>query len=266
MKIYLDLEFLLNFSYDLLLLLTVDLTLKRHMKLYRHIVSASLGALSLIILFLPFNNIILFIFKIVTSIIMLFISFGYKNIKYFGTNFLYLYMSSVILGGFLYLLDTEFSYKREGLVFYFDGLSINYILLLIIAPIILYLYIKEHKKFKSTYNYNYQVSIYFKNGKELTCNGFIDTGNKLKDPITNKYVILINKKLLKPYINIRSPIYVPYKALNTSGIVECFSIKYIKINNQVFNNYLVGMASNFRLNGSDCLLSYTLLEELCLEN
>ncbi len=54
-------------------------------------------------------------------------------------------MCSVILGGFLYLLDVEFSYKREGLIFYFNGLSINYLLLLILGPLILGLYIYEHK-------------------------------------------------------------------------------------------------------------------------
>lgn len=266
MKIYLDLVFLLNFSYDLLLLMTVDITLKRHTKLYRLILSAIIGAISLIILFIPFNEIILFFFKILTSIIMLIIAFGYKNIKYFFTNILYLYMCSVILGGFLYFLDTEFSYKREGLIFYFDGFSVNYILLLIIAPIILFIYIKEHKKFKSSINYNYHLSIIFKNGKMLSCTGFLDTGNKLRDPITKKYIILLPKKILTPYINIRSPIYVPYKALNAQGLIECFSINYLKIENQIFKNYLVGISTDhFNLNGVDCLLNNKLMEEICFE-
>lgn len=266
MKIYLDLELLLNFSYDLLLLLTVDLTLKRHSKIFRHIISAIIGSLSLIILFLPFNNYILFLFKILTSVIMLFISFGYKNFKYFATNFLYLYMCSVILGGFLYFLDLEFSYKREGLIFYFDGLSINYVLLLILAPIILFIYIKEHKKYKSTYSYTYRIELVFKNNKKLDCVGFLDTGNKLRDPITKKYVILVPKKLITSYINIRSPIYVSYRSLNKKGLVECFGIKYLKVNDQVFTNYMVGISDEtFNLNGADCLLNYKLMEDICLE-
>jgi len=67
-------------------------------------------------------------------------------------------MESVILGGFLYFLDTEFSYKHEGLIFYFNALSINFILLLIISPIILYLYIRCLKKYKATYNYIYKIT------------------------------------------------------------------------------------------------------------
>ncbi len=267
MKIYLDLVFILNFAYDLLLLMTVDVTLKRYTKLFRLLLASVVGALSLIILFLPFNKFILFFFKILVSVIMIFISFGFKNIKYFLSNMLYLYMSSVILGGFLYLLDIEFSYKRDGLIFYFDGLSINFILLLILGPIILFLYVFEHKKMKSTYNYSYRVNIVFENNKELNVNGFLDTGNKLKDPVTKKYIIILSKKILVPFINNKSPIYVPYKALNKKGLIKCYKIKYIKINKQIFKNYLVGLSDNlFNLNGSEALLNYKLMEDLCLEN
>ncbi len=266
MKIYLDLVFLLNFAYDLLLLMTIDITLKRHMHLKRLVLASLLGALSLIILFLPFNKVILFILKILVSILMVLIAFKYKNIKYTFTNLLYLYMCSVILGGFLYLLDIEFSYKKDGLIFYFDGLSINYILLLIIAPVILGLYIYEHIKYKVTYNFNCKLEIVFTNGKTLFCNGFIDSGNKLKDPITKKYVIIMSKKLLSSYINIRSPMYVPYKSLNKYGLLECFKIKYLKVNNSIYTNYLVGISNDeFNLNGADVLLNYNLLEDICLE-
>lgn len=164
------------------------------------------------------------------------------------------------------MLDIEFSYKREGMIFYFDGLSINYILLLLVGPLILVLYIYEHKKFKSTYNFNCKLEIVFNNGKILSCNGFIDSGNKLRDPISKKYVIIISRKILSNYINIRSPMYVPYKALNRYGLIECFKIKYLKINNQIFTNYLVGISNNeFNINGSDVLLNYKLMEDICLE-
>lgn len=267
MKIYLDLVFMLNFIYDLLLLMTIDITLKRHMNFIRLIISSIIGSLSLIILFLPFNKLVLFVLKILVSIIMTLVAFKYKNIKYTFTNLLYLYMCSVILGGFLYLLDIEFSYKREGLVFYFDKMNINYLLLLILGPIILGLYIYEHKKYKSTYNFNCKLEIIFNNGKVLSCSGFIDSGNKLRDPISKKYVIIMSKKLLSSYINIRSPMYVPYRALNKCGLIECFKIKYIKVNNQIFTNYLVGVSNEkFNLNGVDVLLNYKLLEDICLEN
>ncbi len=266
MKIYLDLVLILNFVYDLLLLMCVDVTLKRFTKFYRLIISALAGALSLIILFLPFNKYVLFLFKVLVSLFMIIIAFGYKNIKYFFTNISYLYMCSVILGGFLYFLNVEFSYKREGLIFYHDGLSVNYILLLILAPIILYLYIRNIKIFKSTYNFSYQLNIEFMDKQILSCKGFLDTGNKLKDPISKKYIIILSKKILVPFINNKSPIYVPYKALNKKGLIKCYKVKSISINNQIFNNYLVGLSDdNFKINGTDALLNYKLMEDLCLE-
>lgn len=266
MKIYLDLVFLINFCYDFLILMTVDITLKRHTKISRMIISALLGGLSLGLLFLPLNSIFLFLLKIVVSIIMILIAFKFKDIKYTLSNLFYMYMISITLGGFLYFLDIQFSLKQEGLIFYFDGLSINYILLLIIAPVILFLYIREHKKMKSTYNLNYDVKIIFKNNKELVCKSFLDSGNRLRDPITKKYIILVEKKTLKQYINNKDPIYVPYKALNKKGLVKCFSIKSLIINNHAFNNYLVGESiDDFNLEGIDCILNYKLMEELCFE-
>ena len=106
---------------------------------------------------------------------------------------IYLYMCSVILGGFLYFLNIEFKT---------DKFSVNYLVLLIVAPGILYLYYKEHKRFASTYNYNLNVSICFCNGKTYSCSGFVDTGNKLRDPITGKYVIILSRKILVNLINI----------------------------------------------------------------
>lgn len=267
MKIYIDLVFLLNFCYDFLILMTVDITLKRYVKVKRMILGAIFGGISLGILFLPLSSFFLLVLKILVSILMIFITFGYRNIKYTLSNLFYLYMISITLGGFLYFLDVQFSYKQDGLIFFFNGLSINYILLLIIAPIILFLYIKEHKKMKSTYNLNYEVKIIFKNNKELVCNGFLDSGNRLRDPLTKKYIILLEKESLREYVHNKDPIYVPFKALNKNGLVKCFSIKGLLINNQMFNNYLVGEAINtFELDGIDCILNYKLMEELCLEN
>lgn len=261
MTIYIDIELFLNFCYDFLLLITVDMTLKRKGKLKRIIFASIIGALSLFLLFLPLNNYLLFFLKILVSIIMVLIAYGYKDLKYTFNNLFYLYMCSVILGGFLYLLNVEFSYKHYGLIFINNGLSINYIVLLIIAPLILGGYVYQNKKIKRIYNYIFEVKIVLKNNEELICQGFLDSGNKLKDPITNKYIILVENRLLKN--KDLKPIYVPYKTINKNGILECFSINYLEFENKKFNNYLVGIAlEKFNLEGVNCLLNNKLLEEI----
>ena len=263
MIIYIDLIFIINFILDLLLLLTVNITLKRYSKLYKLCLGALFGSVSLLSLFIAFNNITLFIFKTLMGIGMCLLSFGYKNIKYTIYNIIYLYMTSIILGGFLYYLKVEFSYNNNGLAFYYKGLRINYIFLLILAPSILYVFTKSIKALKEIKNYYYKVKIIFNNGFNLYITGFLDTGNKLVDPVTNKPIILINKKIIKGKINIRSPMYVPYNSLNNHGLLECIKPKNVYINDKEIKNYLIGLSNeSFKLNGIECLLNYNILEDI----
>ena len=135
MKIYIDLLFILNFIYDTLLLITVSLTLKRNTKIKRIFLGSFFGALTTFIIMLPLSKWFLLILKILASLLMLLITYGYHDLKYFINNLLYLYMTSVILAGFLYFLKLEFN-------------NLSYLLSLSIAPLILYLYLKEQKHLK----------------------------------------------------------------------------------------------------------------------
>lgn len=263
MTIYIDVVFLINFILDFLLLLTVNIALKRYSKIYKIILGALFGSISLISLFISLNSILISILKILMGLGMVLIAFGYKNLKYTIYNALYLYMTSIILGGFLYYLKLEFSYSNKGLVFYYHGLTINYIFLIIIAPIILYVFIKSLKVLKEVKNYYYKVEIVLSDTFKVLLTGFLDTGNKLRDPITHKPIILINKKIIKGKYNIRSPMYVPYNSLNNHGLLECVRPLGIYINGEEIKNYLVGFSDNsFKLNGIDCLLNYQLLEDI----
>ena len=263
MVIYLDLIFLINFFFDFLLLLTINIALKRYSKITKILMGAFIGSISLISLFINFKAFMLSLFKIILGLIMCLVSFGYKNFKYTLYNIIYLYMTSIILGGFLYYLKIEFSYERNNLVFYYHGLAFNYLILIIIAPLILYVFIKSIKVLKEVKNYYYELQIVFNNNFNLHITGFLDTGNKLRDPITSKPIILINKKIIKGKINIRSPMYVPYNTIKGHELLECIKPKKIIINNQELNNYLIGLVNNnIRLNGIDCLLNYQILEDI----
>ncbi len=251
MIIYIDLLMTINFLFDFLLLLTINIALKRYSKVYKLILASLFGEVTLFSLFIPINSILFTILKIILGIIMVLIAFGYKNIKYTFYNIIYLYMVSIILGGFVYYLNVEFN-------------KINDLILLLLAPFILYIFMKSLKVVKEIKNYYYKIKIVFNNQQELNITAFLDTGNKLVDPITNKPIILLNKKKLKDNIKIRSPMYVPYNALNYHGLLECIKPEYIVINNKRLSNYLIGLSEQtFKLNGIDCLLNYKILEEIC---
>ena len=260
MIVYLDLIFFMNFIYDFLLLITVSSVLKRKRKIIYHFISAFVGALSVFLLFLNINNIILFLLKILISIIMCLVSFNYISLKYTLNNLLYLYMSSTILAGFLYLLNVEFSYDHLGIIFIFKGLSINAIILIIIAPISLLYYCACSKKLSLTYKLYYRIEIVF-DEEVIKCLALFDSGNSLKDPITKKSIIIVNKKKLLKVYNIRDPIYVPYQTINNNTLMECFKPDYIIINNQKTTNYLVGSIKYKFKDGVDALLNVKLMED-----
>lgn len=258
MKIYLDLVMLLNFSIDFILLLSVSIILKRKVKIYKILLGSFVGGLSILLLFFNINNITLFILKIIISILMCLITFKFNNIKYTLVNLLYLYMSSIILGGFLYLLNIEFSYKHVGIIFINNGLSINFIFLLITSPIILYIYIKQTKNFRSTYSNYYNIKI-FKNNKAYDYIGFIDTGNTLTDPLTKKAVILIDKR--KILFNIKEFRMIPYMGVNGLNLIKVIKIDKLVFNNKSYKNILLGLMDNISLDGVDVILNKKLLEE-----
>lgn len=261
MIIYLDLVIILNLLFDMLLLLIVNNILKRRIKIIKIFLGGLLGSLSILILFIKINNILLFIFKIIISILMILITFGYKNINYFIKNITYLYLSSIILGGFLYLLNIQFSYKNTGLIFYNNGLSINVVVLIIISPYILYKYYKETIDLKNNYNTYYNVELSINKNHIININAFLDTGNKLIDPYSNKSIVLVNKNILSN-IKIRSPIYIPYNSLNHHGLLSCIKCNYIKINNKITNNILIGLSDPFNIDGIDCIINTKLMEDL----
>lgn len=247
MTIYIDLVILLNYFFDSLILLTVNTTLKRNISLKKILFVSLLGELSLLG-FLLSNKYLLILLKLEISLILNILTFKYKDIFYTVTNVLYFYMVSIILGGFIYYLKLN---------------NLSYFFILLLVPLILYLYIKQNLNMKTTINKTYPLTIYFPNKRKLSLTGFVDTGNKLRDQVTKKWVVLVNKKLLQGVIRIRTPIYVPYHSLNNKGLVECIKPEKLVIEGKEYTNFLIGlMDSKVMINSSDCILNLEILEEL----
>jgi len=243
MKIYLEFIFIINYLLDYMILYGTKRILKINTSLIRIYIGSLVGSLSTILLFIKINNINLFLIKIFISIIMILISFKRKNIV---KNIFYFYLISIIIGGTVYLIDLKSNYYMQ------------LILIVIITPIIIYLFGKEIKQYKESIKNKYLVEIKYKN-KTYKLEGFIDTGNRLVSPIKKESVIIVNLK-----INSKELIYVPYKALNTSGIIPCIKPDKIIIEDKVINNCLIGLAKDkFNLNGLNCILPNKLKEELC---
>lgn len=261
--IYVDLVMLLNFLFDLLLLFGVAVILRRQTNLKRLLLGALVGGVTILVMFVEVSSMVLFLVKVVISVIMCLVVFGYKNIRYTLNNLFYLYTSSIILGGGLYLINLQCSYRHEGLMFYYDGLGVNFVVLLILSPVIIYAYIKQGISLKNNYSNYYNIDIYLDGGEVICATSFLDTGNKLEDPYKRRPIILINKDLIKLDYNLHKLLLVPYESLNNHGLLKCIIPKSVYIQGVGFrDNFLVGLSNEeILIDGVDCILSPKLLEK-----
>ncbi len=256
MKVYLDFVFFINFFFDFLLLFGTKKILKKQTSLIRLLFGSTVGSLSTFFLFFHIHSFSLFLFKIFLSCLMIFVTFGKRD---FFRCIGYFYLLSVILGGSLYLLGITTTYDQQGMVFVKNGIQLNLLFFFLFAPIILFSYLFEHVKYRRMYENVYPVEIDF-GSKQYKLEGMLDTGNQLTDPFKKRAVILVNCdiKVAKSKF-----IYVPYKALNTSGVIPCFLPDRVIVKDKIFTNCLVGMSKEkFCLGGVQCILPNQFKEDL----
>lgn len=233
--------------------------LKRRTKLYKLLLGSLIGSLSTLLLFTTISSFTLFIYKIIISILMIITTFGYKNIKYTTKNIIYLYIISIFLGGFLYIINNQFAYKKEGLVFYHNGLSINIILIIVLTPLIIYLYIKQNHNIKNNYNNYYNIDIYI-NNNIIHATSYLDTGNKLIDPYTLKPVILLYNK--DPVFKDLNSFLIPYNTITDTGFIKGYKADKINIEGVGYRyKVIIGIIDNkIGIDGVDAIINTKILE------
>ena len=237
MKIYIEEVFILNFLLDFMILYGTKRILKRNNKLIRVVIGSIVGSFTTFLLFINISNLVLLILKLLVSILLIVITFGFRNIF---KNLIYFYLLSIIIGGSAYLLNIN-----------------NVFFLVISSFIVIIILIKEFLSYKEIFSNKYLVTIIIDKKKYLL-EGFIDTGNRLIDPISKKNIVLVNLK-----IESDKYVYVPYKALNTTGVIKCIKPDKLIIGDKEFD-CLIGISKDrFELE-ENCILPNKLKEELCL--
>ena len=133
MEMYIDLFFIFNVIMDYIIIMSTSILLKRRTSYIRMILSSLIGGISSLVLFTSLNKIVI---EIVSIVIMVLISFGYKGIRYLINNILYMYILSTLLGGIIYLFNIKVS----------NSMFLTYLIIIVISIEIMLLYIKENKK------------------------------------------------------------------------------------------------------------------------
>ena len=252
--VYVDLLVIQDLIYNYVILLGTSLLLTRITNIKKIFLSSVIGTIPLIFIFLKTSNQLNFFISFIFSIIMSLITFSYKDIIYTIKNIFYMYSVSIFLAGGINLINVNLLPNIENYI-------LNVTILIILAPIITYIYIKSIDNYKNNYSNYYKVDIYIDEDKKITLSAFLDTGNKLIDPYKHRPIILINKKLIDT--KDKKILLVPYNTVNTNDLLQCIIPKKIYIHNIGYKtNFIIGLMDEIAIDGVDCILNQKLIERI----
>lgn len=244
-KVYIDLVVLLNFVFDTVLLCSVNYILKRNVSIMKIVCGSFVGEISIVVLWIS-NYYLSFIIKIILSFLVLFVTFGYRDLSYFIKNVTYFYLVSMLLGGGIYFFQNEF--------------KIPYFVIIIIGLFVFMKWIKNICILKNYSSYYYSVDLYINPYEHFKMNAYLDSGNCLKDPYFHRDIILVNKDLIQDRSNV---IYVPFSSLNHSDLLVCINGYKLEIEGKENKKFLIGLSEDkIMMNGIDCVISMGILEGL----
>ena len=221
MTIYVDLILLENIVMNYIILVATSIISKSRISLIRSLMSATIGSMYSILNYLMELDIIMnFSLKILISIIMIKIVFNSKNIKLFFKQLVMFYLTSFTFGGVTFML--LFFLSPENIVFNGKNLVGVYpIKVTIIGGIIGFIIISivalMIKNRMSQNNIIYDLKI-IHNNKAILLKTLIDSGNLLKDPVTNMDVIIVEKESLKDLLDEKAFEYI--KMIKKGNLLE----------------------------------------------
>jgi len=203
MTIYLDIVFLENVCMNYIILFATAIIFKNKPKYLRIIISSILGGMYAIVsLFKSFEIYSGMWFKILISILMVYIAYNPNNFKELIKRLMLFYLTSFAFGGcafaLLYFIKPQEIFMKNGL--YIGTYPIKVALLG--GFIGFCLIINTFKIIKNKINKRdiyCSIEIEFNNKKIIT-RSLIDTGNMLRDPISGMPVIVVQKDLLEEMI------------------------------------------------------------------
>ena len=250
--IYADLLIIEELILNYIIILSTGILLNRITDLKKIFISSIIGSIPTLLLFTNINKLLLSIVNIIFMILMSIIAFNYKNIIYTFKNIIYIYFISIFLAGSIYLINTNYLPKTNSYM-------LNIIIYILISIISTYIYTKTIKKLKTNNSNYYKIDIYLKDKPKITLISFLDTGNKLKDPYSNKPVILVSKN--KIYHEVEKKILVPYNTIDSHGLIECFSPEKIYIDKIGYKKrLLIGLIDKVNIEDADCIMNELLIE------
>ena len=231
MTIYIDVVLIENLIMNYIILFATALILKIKVKHMKLILGSLLGAVYTIVAYTGILEIYSsFILKIVLSIIIVYIAYYPQSLKKLGKELLFFYLTSFVFGGaafaLIYIVKPQDILMKNGL--FLGTYPLKTVMLAAIVAFIVIITafaIIKNKITKKDLIYKIEVKL---NGKEIKTEALVDTGNMLKEPITNTPVVVIEHTLLYECI--------PKEILN--NLEDIIGGDFEKIPEEVKNEYV----------------------------
>lgn len=199
MTIYIDVVLIENLIMNYIILFTTGLILKLKIQSIRILIASLLGAIYSIIAYTGVLKIYSsFLLKIVLSVLIVYITFNPQNVRKMWKDLLIFYLTSFVFGGaafaLIYIVKPQDIIMKNGL--FLGTYPLKTVILgavIAFAVIIAAFSIVKSRISKKDMFCEIETKI---NNKIVRTRAMIDTGNMLKEPITNTPVVVVEHTLL----------------------------------------------------------------------
>ncbi len=262
MTVYADILILINTYVNFFVLLVTSALLRLHTPIWKMIIGAIIGGVASLIILLPKQNeFISCAIHLLLAFIIILVSFGITTVRIMLKRLAFFFAASFIFSGSIYCFWLAFKPDRliiNNSVIYFDISAFE----LIIASGIIYGMVMLVRLFCGGFNKNERKTVkldLIHNGKRITYNCLIDTGNMLRDCFTDMPIAVVDKSISHAleidFFNaddmsiISNKIrYIPFNTVGESGLMPVFKPDLIKVDGKEKNDILIGVSLS-RFNG-----------------
>lgn len=203
MTVYLDVIWALNLLFDSLLLFLTGIILKRQVSKWRIFCGGLLGSIIILLAVTPLQPYSGHpLTKLLFSIFMVLIAFGYKRFRYFISGLMTFYFTTFLIGGALigthYFVNFDFELSSSVMLASVKGFGdpISWFFVLLGFPIAWHFSktnIEKIETAKIQFDHIVKVNIYL-DALKFEFFGLVDSGNQLYDPISKSPVMLVSVK------------------------------------------------------------------------
>lgn len=231
MEIYIDLLLIENFVIDMFILLITTKLLRIKVVNSLLIISSLFGSVyTLVEVFPKLKVFSLFPFQIIIAFLMMMILLKGRSIALVTKGTCIYILCAFTLSGVSFGFSLWQNSYSLTMGYSISNYSMKYLIMSIVLVYVVadraISYIRERALVS---NFIYEIEVYI-NDIRYVIKGFLDTGNELREPVTNLPCIIVEERFLLNYQeDEEKTYYIPYNAIGFSGKLKGFKVDKVLI-------------------------------------